>query len=149
MKFIDRKCIVGLGFATATLMATSVSAALEFTPPEQLSSGGGAAKTKLVRMGNGWLVSTFGDAAGPNVYDTKADAIRPARDIFVRACNTTLHADTQCANEADWTEAINLSGTANQTSISTNWDGEEGIEPFYGDSDKPNIFVAGNFAVIS
>lgn len=148
MKPINRNCIVGLGFATATLMATSVSAALEFSTPEQLSSGDGAAKTKLVRMGNGWLVSVFGDSAGPSVYDTKADAIRPARDIFARACNTN-GSPTQCADESEWTDSVNLSNTAGQTSIATNWDGVDGVEDFYGDSDKPNIFVAGSFAVVT
>ena len=46
---------------------------------------------------------------------------------------------------------INISKTAASTSISTAWDETAPLvsKPFYGDSDKPNIFVSGPFAVIS
>jgi hypothetical protein len=81
------------------------------------------------------------------------DGVRPARDIFVRVCNPgqTL---SLCTSSSDWSAPVNLSNTANLSSISTDWDQDMNPETasataFYGDSDKPNIFNAGAFAVVT
>ncbi|MCK5676860.1 MAG: hypothetical protein KAH72_00085, partial [Flavobacteriaceae bacterium] len=88
-----------------------------FTDPETLSNGGAitsgtsAFKTKLVRLGNGLLITTYGQGNGPDVYDLKGDNIRQARDIFVRSCMPT-DLNAQCAHQADWSEAVNISNGA-------------------------------------
>lgn len=141
-----------VGFVGAGFIAMAATAAMpDFNDPERLSDNGSANKTKLIRMGSGWLISPYGDAVGPEVYDTKADGIRPARDIFVRVCHPANNT-SQCSAELDWSQPINISNTANLTSISTDWNEDPeviGATPFYGDSDKPNIFVSGKFAVIT
>lgn len=106
-----------------------------------------AAKVKLNRMDSGMLVATFGDGAGPDVYDVKGDSERPARDIFVRTCDT---ATQDCEDDTRWSAPINLSGTAQLSSMSTEWQGEgTGLQPYYGDSEKPNIFKLGSTVAIS
>ncbi len=144
------RSIVLIGGASIAMVA--IAGVLLFTPPEMLSENSSASKTKLVRMGSGWLVSAYGDAAGLDVYDTKADAVRLARDIFVTVCHPAYSA-SQCSYVSDWSVPINISNTADLTSISTNWNEHDvpdaGATPFYGDSGKPNIFVSGNFAVVS
>lgn len=107
-------------------------------------------------MGSGWLVSAYGDATSGSqtVYDTKADDVRLSRDIFVRVCHPA-HNLSQCGLASDWSAPLNISNTAHIASIATKWDesnivaGEIVSSPFYGDSEKPNIFVAGNFAVVT
>ena len=92
----NKKRLFRLSLVTTMLLGSSAFAVeavpLDFTVPTTLSNGGeinedgGAFKSKLVRMGNGMLVTTYGDhvVSRHNVYDLKADAVRPARDIFVR-----------------------------------------------------------------
>ena len=78
------------------------------------------------------------------VYDLKADVERPARDIFVRTCDSA---------GADCADPVNISNTAAKFSIATDWtgdtDGSAERTPFYGDSGKPNIFASGNRVVIT
>lgn len=154
MKFINgekitKKTII----AGLAVVSMAVSAAIvAFSYPETLSENSFASKTKLVRMGNGWLISVYGDAAGPDVYDTKQNSIRPARDIFVRACHpgNPDNVSKQCSSAEDWSDPVNISRTAGLSSMSTKWvNGDTSVYPFYGDSDKPNIFNAGNFAVVT
>ena len=101
---------------------------MSMTPPVSLSSqavldGGSANKTKLVRLGNGTLVSVFGDAVGSNlVYDLKADVERVARDIFVTRCNP-LKAAGACTLQTDWSTPLNLSNNALLSSMQANWRG--------------------------
>jgi hypothetical protein len=106
------------------------------------------AKIKLVRLGSGWLVSTYGDAGTDElVYDVKAQAERQARDIFVTRCDANM---SDCADVANWSPPKNVANTAGQTSASTAWRGPlQGALPFYGDSDKPNIFSNGPAVVIT
>ena len=81
MKTPFKAITVSLGLS-ALLISTSAFGALQFTPPEILSSegvvtGDGLAfKTKLVRMGNGMLVSVYGDSVPSqyDVYDLKSDS---------------------------------------------------------------------------
>ena len=163
MKTVFNKITISLGLS-ALLMGTSAFAALQFTPPETLSNnsnvdGSGLAfKTKLVRLGNGLLVSVYGDTIpGANdVYDLKADTVRKARDVFERHCMPSP-ANEQCKLPSSWSAPVNISNTANLSSISTRWqedangllDPAAAPTPYYGDSDKPNIFNSGTFAVVS
>jgi hypothetical protein len=134
-----------------------------FTAPDTLSSGGvvtgnGAAfKTKLVRMGNGLLVSAFGDSIDGSdavAYDLKADDVHPVRDIFVRTCMPTDD-NNHCESQEDWSPAVNISNTADKTSSSTKWTRDANGDlidtkvAFPGDSEKPNIFNAGTTAVVT
>lgn len=140
-----------LGLITAALFTGTAHADLAFTESETLSANSSANKTKLVRMGNGWLVSTYGDATEGSkmVYDLKADAKRLSRDNFVTVCHPGNN-QSQCSLASDWSAPLNISNTANLSSIATKWDTESDYpSDFYGDAEKPNIFVAGNFAVIT
>ena len=107
-----------------------------------------SAKVKIVRLGNGTLVVAYADAGtAEHVYDVKAQSERPARDIFVTRCNANAN---DCVIAANWSAPSNLSETASQTSAATAWRGPaEGRLPFYGDSDKPNVFSNGSAVVIT
>ena len=113
------------------LMGSSVFAATGtgtgITPPETVNSGNAAFKTKLVRMSNGLLVSAFGDSieGAGEAYGLKADDLHPVRDIFVRTC---MPSDTNghCDNASDWSEAVNISETADKTSSTTAWKEDNG-----------------------
>lgn len=130
--------LLGSGFVVATAMAAG-----PFSGPEMFSDYSFANKTKLVRMGSGWLVSVYGDATigSQTVYDTKADDVRYSRDIFVRVCHPANN-EHQCGLEPDWSVPLNISNTAHLSSIATKWDENnvvsEEIIPsaFYGDSEK-------------
>ncbi len=157
MKLNVKRIVISFGLGSL-LMGTSAFGALEFTPADVLSSDGSAFKTKLVRMGNGMLVTVFGDSiAGSDtvVYDLKSDNVHKVRDIFVRTCMPT-EANNYCSIQSDWSDPVNISNTAGKTSISTQWQDtnnngimDDNAVPFYGDSDKPNIFSSGSFAVVT
>ncbi|BCO30887.1 hypothetical protein TspCOW1_09900 [Thiohalobacter sp. COW1] len=111
--------------------------------------GTGANKSKLFRHRNGMLVAVYGDYVSPpggvleadfQVYDLKAQDERPPRDLFVRTCDSLANS---CLEDAHWTAPVNISQSATQTSISTNWRGN-GPEAFYGDAEKPNGFINPN-----
>jgi hypothetical protein len=143
--------------AIAGLMCTAGSARaatqLSMTTPINLSAqavlaGGSASKTKLARLGNGTLISVFGDAVGNNlVYDVKGDAERIARDIFMTRCNP-LTAAGACTLQTDWSTPVNLSNSALLSSMQANWRGA-GLENYYGDSDKPAIFNSGPMVTVT
>ncbi|WP_417515366.1 choice-of-anchor O protein [Marinobacter sp.] len=130
---------------------------LSFSDTVQLNTNGGANKTKIVRMTNGRLVSVYGDYLDPNgytVYDVKQQGTRPARDLFARTCAA------DCNQAENWTKEVNISKTADKSSASTDWDGytipdlenpdaNRQPTPFYGDSDKPNIFNSGSRVVVT
>ena len=115
---------------------------------DQDPDGDLSAKVKIVRLGDGTLVVVYGDAGTTeHVYDVKAQTERPARDIFVTRCNANAN---DCGDSANWVAPLNLSGTASQSSATTAWKGPaEGSLPFYGDSDKPNVFSQGPAVVIT
>ena len=130
---------------------------MQFTSAEVLSADQSpdmnmAFKTKLVRLGNGALISVFGDGANESaqVYDVKGDNLRAPRDIFIRTCNSLA---TDCGDEANWSAPQNVSNTATQTSISTNWTGDTNGSSertaYYGDSDKPNISNGGSNIMVT
>lgn len=146
--------LVLLGGVASPAMADAATQ-LEVGPSIALSNGSGeqitdldlAAKVKLVRMGNGTLISVFADGAGASVYDVKAQATRPARDVFVRTCNPSM---TDCEDESNWSPAVNVSHTAVLSSATTQWQGPAmPAEPYVGDSEKPNIFNNGPRAVVT
>ncbi|WP_372994296.1 choice-of-anchor O protein [Marinobacter sp.] len=141
-KLLASAVVATIAFPLTTWAATGLS----FGETVQLSANGGANKTKLVRMTNGRLVSVYGDYLDPSantVYDVKAQSERPARDLFARYC------DADCSQPGNWSEPVNISGTASQSSISTDWNGDGTRKPFAGDSDKPNIFNSGSRIVVS
>jgi hypothetical protein len=150
--FIDRmKFPFTLGLLSAALFTANATAGLAFTSADTLSVNSSANKTKLVRMGNGWLVSVYGDATAGSklVYDLKADATRLSRDNFVKVCHPANNIN-QCSLAENWSEPVNISNTAHLSSIATNWDiNSELPSEYYGDAEKPNIFVAGSFAVVT
>jgi hypothetical protein len=152
---IDRKYFpFTLGLLSAALLTANANANAEdlaFTEPQTLSANSAANKTKLVRMGDGWLVSVYGDATAGSqlVYDLKADDTRLSRDNFVKVCHPANN-DSQCGLSSDWSAPVNISNTAHLSSIATNWDINSDVpSAFQGDAEKPNIFVAGNFAVVT
>ncbi len=109
-----------------------------------------AYKPKLVNLNNGIMIVIYGDAIEnlPEhyVYDLQADTVRPARDVFVRTCDS---ANLDCSQTANWTAAFNLSNTANLSSISTDWTGDGTRTAYYGDSDNPHAFASGSHVVVS
>jgi hypothetical protein len=113
---------------------------------DQSPDGDLSAKIKIVRLGNGVLVAAYGDAATEElVYDVKERIERPARDVFVRRCNANT---SDCSEISSWSTPINLSNTASQSSAATEWRGPDaGRLPFYGDSEKPNLFGNGSGVV--
>ncbi len=125
-----------------------VGPAIVLTDDQDPDFGDLTAKIKFVRLGGGWLVSAYGDAGSDEpIYDVKAQAERKARDIYVRRCNANMG---DCGDTANWSAPINIANTASQTSASTAWKGPaEGELPYYGDSDKPNIFSNGPAVVIT
>jgi len=132
--------------STATYAATQ----LDFTTPivtsNDAASLGKAFKTKLVRTTSGMLITAYGDArdATKVVYDVKGQVERPARDVFVRSCDSNA---VDCSDEANWSAEINISNNAQLSSIDTDWDGLADAsavrKSYWGDSDKPNIVNAG------
>ena len=161
MKSMKRQ---SLSIAVAMLTASTSFAALQINAPSDtkvLSDGSGqqtpdlnsTSKTKLVRLSNGGpthgrLISVFSDAwasesfpNGHTVYDVKAQADRPARDIYARYSDD---------DGVTWSNTVNIANTAANTSSTTLWQGEDTTaSAFYGDSDKPNIFNSANNVVVS
>ncbi len=149
------------GTAIAAFLIASTAYAitqLEFSSPVELSDQapdiGLAFKPKLVLLANGQLVSVYGDAIENDptryVYDPKSDLLHPARDVFARRCDSV---NTDCADPANWSPPVNIANTAASSSIDSDWDG--GLDgsnvrkPYYGDSDKPNVYRAGNRVVVT
>jgi len=156
---------VGVAAIVATAAAAQSGAAPPVTAPplklapaitlsDQTPDFDRAAKSRLVRLSNGTLVAVYCDAVaddpGNYVYDLKADVERPARDIFVRTCDS---AGADCADPRSWTDSVNISNTAALSSIDTDWtgdmDGSAARTPFHGDSGKPNIFGSGERVVVT
>lgn len=146
-----RQSFTLLALAAALSSANiALAATAQVISPEADGWADGAAKTKLIRLPGGTLLSTFsyGNARdNETVYDPKAQAERAARDIMV-----TVSTD----DGVNWSAPINISNTADLTSRETYWkidpatgDPEELPAPFYGDSGKPNIFNSGKVITIS
>jgi hypothetical protein len=136
------------------LAATAAYAAIQISinTPIALSDGSLGHKPKIQRAGDGRLVAVFGDetAGAGDVYDVKADAERPARDIYVKTCKPD---DVVTCNDlADWSAAVNVSNSALESSISTAWQGGDPVVNSLrvpGDIDKPNIKTSGPLMVLT
>jgi hypothetical protein len=137
-----------MAIAAPTEYRLNASFDLSVTPTTGFD-GQSASKGKLVRLeysdGMGGfdvvLVSVFGDAQGPDVWGADG-SMYPAKDLFV-----TRSTD----NGATWSQPVNISNTANLTSISADNDGDP-LTPeiaFHGDSEKPNIINLGKNILIS
>lgn len=122
---------------------------LSVLPDTPAFDGESASKGKILRLtysdGAGGfvrpLISVYGDAAGPDVWDFSG-AIFPAQDIFM----------TRSLDDGiTWSQPINLSLTANLTSISVDDDGDPATAtvPYYGHCEKPNIFGTGRNIVVT
>ena len=161
-KFALKKTLplAALGVAGLALAATFITE-IRLKDEIYLSTGGNGHKPKIQRAGaDGTLVSAYGDspAEAPLVYDPKAQAERPARDIYVRWCKPTPETDTTttpritCDAESEWSTPVNVSQSALKSSISTDWKGDTGDGSrlaFYGDIDKPNIKTSGPVMVLT
>jgi len=139
-----------------TTAAVAAVTRLTISTPFAVSDGSAGDKPKIQRAGDGTLVVIYGDdtAGAGNVYDTKADAERPARDVYVKTCKPgTLRPDAvvrTCDVLADWSAARNLSNSALQSSISTAWQGGDAVANrlrYPGDIDKVNIKTSGPVTV--
>lgn len=151
--------LVGMAVAGAAYAAIQISLKPEIT----LSEGDNGHKPKIQRASDGTLVVAFGDspAGVGDVYDTKGDVERPARDIYVKYCKPgTTRPDTvirTCDDPADWTKAATASGTegnvsnqATKSSMTSDWKGTLGDPaPYLGDTDKPNIKTSGPVMVLT
>lgn len=151
-----------LGAMTAIAVATAAVAAtasITLQPELIVSTGGSGHKPKIQRAGaNGNLVMAYGDTfdTAPTIYDTKAQAERKARDIYTRYCTPgTTRPDSvvrTCDDIKDWSAPVNVSKSADKSSIETAWKGGDPVTdrlPFYGDIDKPNIKTSGPVMVLT
>ena len=148
MKPVKHKALfIAIG-AALTVGVVWAATQLSFSTPIPLSSGDGAYKAKINRLGDGTLVTVFGDyvEGALSVYDLKDRNERPARDLFVRICKPD--AAKTCDAEADWSIAKNISESATKSSMDANWRGN-GLEAYGGDAEKPNIASAGPVSVVS
>ena len=146
-----------LGVAGVAGLAYAATQIIEFTiqEPIALSVGGNGDKPKLQRSGSGLLVTAYGDTAPEDkvaenlVYDTKADAERYARDVFVRTCDS---AKVDCDVADNWSAPVNISQSVAKSSISTAWRGGDPVTArlrFAGDTDKANIKTSGPVMVVT
>lgn len=156
-----RKKLALLGtVAVAGMAYAAIVTQIQLKPEISISTGGSGHKPKIQRAGsNGNLVMAYGDtfSGAPTVYDTKAQAERQARDIFVRYCTPTPETDTTttprktCDVDSDWSSPpVNVSKSADKSSIQTAWQaGGTTRTAFYGDIDKPNIKTSGPVMVLT
>lgn len=135
------------------LLATSIAFAqieIELDEPITVSTtfGGNAAKGKIDRLvypaGDGFekvLLVVYADAAGPDVWSFDG-GLHPANDIYVVRSTD---------GGATWSKPLNLSGTANLSSMDADHDGllETPPVPYWGHSQKPNLFSNGKNVVVS
>lgn len=142
-----------VGAMTAVAVATAAIAATVITvkTPFALSDGTMGDKPKLQRLGDGTLVTAYGDSptGARTVYDVKAAEERTARDIFVKTCKPD--STKTCDAKEDWSAAINVSNSALQESEGVfDWRGTLGdAEKYPGDIDKPNIKTNGPLMVLT
>ncbi|MDG6773836.1 choice-of-anchor O protein [Thiomicrorhabdus sp. ZW0627] len=147
--FAKNYLLVAMAASLTSPVVYAAGTQLDFSTPFSLSDAqspdlGSAFKTKLVRLGNGMLISVFGEAVDSTkiVYDVKGDKERAARDVFVRTCAS---ASVDCSVESNWSAPVNVSNTATLSSMTTDWQGDNGDpSAFWGDSDKPNISNGGS-----
>lgn len=146
-------CVLGLLVGASTGFAAPpyiLDEPIELsTVPVAGVDGQAASKGKIVRLdypdGQGGfnvvLVSVYGDAQGPEVwfYD---GSTQDAKDIF--ATRSTDNGET-------WTQPLNISNTANLSSMDADNDGDPGTPriPYFGNSQKPNIYNNGKNVIVT
>lgn len=136
------------------MLTASTAAAFQYRAPITLSAQqldfSWATKGRIVRLTDGRLVAVYIDAVDTapekKVYDFFTDSERPARDVFVRSCDTSRR---NCNDALNWSTPLNISNTATRSSINTDWNGNGSRSPYYGDSEKPTIFSSGRHVVIT
>ncbi|MCB0328691.1 MAG: exo-alpha-sialidase [Bdellovibrionales bacterium] len=152
-KLITRMISVGVLLCCFLMVNATADTRINLNDPIVLSTnfGNGAYKTKIVGLaypvpGGGFekpLVVVYGDYVGPNIWIQTGES-HPARDLFV-----TRSLD----DGVTWSTPINITQSANLTSVSADHDGDEGAGtaplPYFGDNQKPNIFNNGKVAMIS
>ncbi len=144
---------LALGIA---LVSPDVSAATRvgFSTPMVMSANApdfdAAYKGKPSVLEDGTILVIYGDAvendADKYVFELHGGFEHPARDIFVRACNSH---EVDCSDISHWSAPINISNTAALTSISTDWRGTGTRMPYYGDSENAHVFDSGKHIVIT
>ncbi len=152
MKSTEMNNLICAFVALLLLPSSLMAQPMEFGAPINLSVtpfGGSADKGKLVRLeypdGMGGyeevLVCVYGDAQGPDVWNYRGELFA-ARDIF--ATRSTDGGMT-------WSPPVNISNTANIASIMADHDGDPETlpEPYYGNSEKPNIINNGKNILVS
>jgi hypothetical protein len=132
-----------------TLVAFAAGVQIVVRQPFKISDGNLGDKPKIQRMGDGTLVSVYGDAppGAGTVYDVKAAVERPARDVFVKTCKPGP--TRTCDNLTDWSAATNVSNSALQSSGSFDWQGTGAATAYPGDIDKANVKASGPLIVIT
>lgn len=175
-KFALEKCLplAGLDLAVVARVARMAYAVTFVTQIRldteiTLSEGENGHKPKLMRTADGTPVSVYGDSLGAaqNIYDPKANAMGPARDIYAAWCKPTLDSDTtapaeqrlSCNKPEEWKKATaasgaggNVSNSALQSSVGTAWQEDDPAAnrtPFYGDAEKPNLKQGGPVIVLT
>jgi hypothetical protein len=145
-----------LAIAAGSASAIAEPAPFSFNTTSELSvapvggfDGLSANKGKILRLEypnpqggfNVVLLSIYGDSQGPDVWEANGE-LRPARDLFV-----TRSTD----DGATWSQPVNISNTANLSSINADHDGDPATPeiPFYGDSEKPNAIANGKNVLVS
>ncbi len=144
-----KKVVIAVALAI-TAGAAYAATQITVNPPFALSDNGNGDKPKIQRAGDGTLVVAYGDSpvGAGLVYDVKAAAERPARDIFVKTCKPD--ATKTCDNLGDWSAATNVSNSALQSSMTSDWRGTlDAPSPYFGDIDKPNIKTSGSMMVLT
>ncbi|HDP89207.1 MAG TPA: hypothetical protein ENN42_04515 [Thioalkalivibrio sp.] len=148
MRFKKSTLALGVGVALVATTAYALTQ-LAVNDPIVLSTeaggalGNGANKSKLFRHRDGTLLTVYGDYVDDTklVYDLKGQYERPARDLFVRTCDSIANS---CMEDTHWSPPVNISGHAELSSIDADWDGDGALEPFWGDAEKPNGFINPN-----
>ncbi len=147
-KFVVIFLAIGLSGGVLALDQSAVTMPIELS--DQVTDFNQAYKPKLVNLSNGVMIAVYGETVENNpahyVYDLKDDLLRAARDVFVRVCDS---ANADCSVPANWTSPLNISNTATQTSINSDWNADSIRTAYYGDSDNPHAFAAGSHVVVT
>jgi len=148
VKIIILSLCAGYACSSYALQQSAVTTPIVLS--DQLPDFNLAYKPKLVNLHNGIMVVIYGDAIEDNpdhyVYDLQGDSVRPARDVFIRTCDS---ANQDCSLAANWTTPVNISNTAILSSINTDWNGDGTRTSYYGDADTTHAFASGSHVVVS
>jgi len=143
--------LLGLALCTSIVWGIeqfSLTQAIELST--QAPDYGGAYKSKIVSTSAGILVVVYGDYVENEpshyVFDAKSSSLRPARDVFITACDS---ANSDCSVKGNWSIPVNISNTALRSSMQSDWNGDGSRTDYHGDSDNPHIFASGSHVVVT